>query len=455
MDPDAIPRSPDALVVGAGTAGTTVARRIARAGRKVLLCDRATERDIGRKICGNAVADEGLTAIQHLPEGPRGPEVAGHLESGSLVLPDGAGSVRIPVGGIVLNRVVYGQRLLREAVDEGAVFASRCTCVGWTDRERRAVGLRVAEDRTIEVTPRLVVDASGYASVLTRRGGPTHGFELSRADVGIAYREIAPLLEPVPDSTEARVVLSPRGARRGYAWIFPITERVANIGLGGPLESVGSGVKRAFEAYVASEKQLATGDPIDAGAGMLPMRRPIPSLVGDGFLSVGDAGCQTSPLHGGGIVPSILAGDAAARAAVDALSSNDCSAGKLWVYNVWYMRDIGARHAAHDMLRRVLFGLSDDDLSYLTVELARAGFMMGTIRDGRLRPPIGEVLRIVGRALRRPGLTTSLLRAARLTDRIRRVHAEYPDAPGRLDSWIGQAEFLSRALEKLVPSGSA
>jgi geranylgeranyl reductase family protein len=449
-----LPSHPDALVVGAGTAGTTVARRIAETGLSVVLCDRVAENDIGRKVCGNAVADDGLRALGGLPERPRGPDVAGELSGGTLVLPDGRSEVTVPIGGVVLNRVVFGQRLLAEARDAGAHFVGCCSCVGWADRSANSVVLRARGDERVTVSPRLVVDASGYASVLTRRGGPTHGFDLARSDVGIGYRRIVPLLEPLEDPGHAAVILAPEGAREGYAWIFPMSDRLANVGIGGPLSSVGSGVRRAFERFVASEKRLVTSEPLDAGAGMLPIRRPLPSLVGPGFLSVGDAACQTSPLHGGGIVPSILAGNEAGRTAAAALKCGDISPAALWSYNVWYMRDIGSRHAAHDMLRRVLYSLSDDDLIYLTVEFARAGLMMGAVRQGRLRPPLGEALRVVGRALRRPGLTARLLRAGHLIDRARRLHRDYPERPDRLDSWLGHAEFLNRSMSRLLPGGT-
>jgi len=445
---------PDALVVGAGTAGTTAARRIADAGLTVLICDRAAPEDIGRKVCGNALSDDGLAALGGLPERPEGPEIAGRLDGGDLILPDGVTTVRIPIGGVVLNRVVFGQRLLREARAAGAVFAGACACLGWSDRRRLAVRLRDADDRAFEVEPRIVIDASGYASVLTRRGGPTHAFEISRRDVGIGYRRIAALTKPLERPSNGIVVLAPEGAPDGYAWVFPITDRLANIGLGGPLASIGSGIREAYERFVASRDDLEMGGAIDEGAGMLPLRRPIPSLVGRGFLSVGDAACMTSPLHGGGIAPSILAGDAAGRAAVSALERDDVSADGLWDYNIWYMRELGSRHAAHDLLRQVIYSLSDDDLAYLTIEFARAGLMMGAVRRGGLRPPIRETLRVAGRALRRPSLTAGLLRAGRLIERVRRAHREYPESPARLDSWIGHVEYLNRTLARVTPGGS-
>ncbi|MBD3366581.1 MAG: geranylgeranyl reductase family protein [Candidatus Eisenbacteria bacterium] len=454
MPTSRLPENPDALVVGAGTAGTTVARRIAQAGLEVVLCERAAERDVGRKVCGNALSDDGLAALDELPERPRGPEIAGILDGGTLWLPGRREHVRIPVGGIVLNRVVFGQRLLHDAARAGAVIVTRCTCAGWADRTRGSIAVRSHDGQLTELKPRIVVDASGYASVLTRGGGPTHPYAVSRADVGIGYRRVVPLLEPLEEPTEGRVVLGPEGAGEGYGWVFPVSDRLANVGLGGPLASVGSGIRRAFDRFVASERDLVPGGAIDQGAGMLPLRRPIPSLVGDGFLSVGDAAGQTSPLHGGGIAPSILAGAAAAETAVRALRSGDTSAASLWDYNVWYMRDAGARHAAHDMLRRILYSLSDDDLAYLTVAFARAGLMMGAVRHGGLRPPIREALGVAGRALRRPGLTASLIRAGRLVDRVSRLHRDYPTTPERLDSWIGHAEYLNRALTKMLPGGA-
>ncbi|MBD3347642.1 MAG: FAD-dependent oxidoreductase, partial [Candidatus Eisenbacteria bacterium] len=288
-----IPDRVDVFVVGAGIAGATAAARVARDGRSVLLVERLPRADVGRKVCGNGIADEGLESASRYISAPTGAEVAWRVEGGMLVLQDGETSMRVPKAGVVLNRFVLGQRLLADAMEAGCVFADRCSCAGWSDREAKRVRLDLPDGARTEVAARVVIDASGYRAVLTRSGGPLRAETLERCDVGIGYREIVPLTSPLPEPRAVIIDLGTDEARGGYGWIFPMGERLANIGIGATLERSGGDLRKAYRAFLERHPEVRTSRPLESGAGMLPLRRPLLSMVGDGFVAVGDAGCQT------------------------------------------------------------------------------------------------------------------------------------------------------------------
>jgi len=48
----------DVIVVGAGTGGSIAARFVAEKGLRVCLIDRKDKKDIGNKICGDAVGND-------------------------------------------------------------------------------------------------------------------------------------------------------------------------------------------------------------------------------------------------------------------------------------------------------------------------------------------------------------------------------------------------------------
>ena len=195
------------------------ARRIAASGPRVVLLDRLPADDVGRKVCGNALTADGVAAVQRRIAPPSGVEIAMRVRGGALLLPGGQPSVAFPREGVVLNRLVFGQRLLRDAIDAGAEFAGGCACVGWADRDACRIRVRHGDDRESEMAARVVVDATGYRGVLTRSGGPSHADALSREDVGVACRDIAPTVEPFETSPRAVVALSPDGAEGGYGWV--------------------------------------------------------------------------------------------------------------------------------------------------------------------------------------------------------------------------------------------
>jgi len=53
----------DVIVVGAGTAGCLAAKTTAEAGLKVCLVERKNQKDIGEKVCGDALGEHHLKTV--------------------------------------------------------------------------------------------------------------------------------------------------------------------------------------------------------------------------------------------------------------------------------------------------------------------------------------------------------------------------------------------------------
>lgn len=442
------PEGVDIAIVGAGPAGCSAALPAARAGLSVLVIEREAASDVGRKVCGNTLGLEGLAPVAHQVAPPDGAEVAARLESGTIYMPDGKTGVRMPAPGVVLNRLVYGQRLLADAVSAGAHLLDDCSCVGWSDREATRVRLRFGDGHETDVSAGVVIDASGFRSVLTRDGGTTHDDPVARTEVGVGYREIVSLPVPIDERTGGFMVFAGPGAEQGYAWVFPMGGRLANVGIGTTLASVKGSLRQAYDTFAAGRPELAGAECIASGAGMLPLRRALASLVGDGFMTVGDAGCQTNPLHGGGIVPAVRAGVMAGEQAVAALANGSTSADALWGYGIRFMREIGGLYAAHDALRRLIYSLSDGDLAFLSAQLARSGRFVDTLQRGSLLPSAAEALKRIAALAGRPRLATRIISTSRAMVVARRHYQDYPDSPSKLGSWIGRREFLRRSRGK-------
>jgi len=439
-----MPEGVDIAVIGAGPAGCSAAISAARAGLRVLIVEREQTADVGRKVCGNALVPDGLAPAARYVTPPDGAEVAARPESGTFYMSDGKTGVRLPAPGVVLNRLIFGQRLLADAVSAGASLLDSCSCLGWSDRESTRIRLRFNDGGQSDLAARIVIDASGSRSVLAQNGGTTHDDTIARTEVAVAYREIVSLRDPIDERTGGFVVLRAAGAEQGYAWVFPMGGRLANVGIGNMLASVTGSLREAYDAFVAGRRELRGAERVSGGAGMVPMRRPLASLVGDGFMVVGDAGCQTSPLHGGGIVPSILAGVKAGEQAAGAILDGDTSAPALWEYGTQFMRTIGSAYAAHVPLRDLLYSLSNDDLSFLFTEFAQSEGLIHAIQRGSFLPGVAEALPRLAALARRPRLAARIIGTGRAMASVRRHYEDYPDTPSGLGSWVGRGEFLRR-----------
>ena len=437
----------DVLIVGAGTGGCAAALWAARAGVSTLIVDTRTAEQIGAKACGGALSSDGMATVGELVDPPRGPEIASTVRGGTLRSANGC-AIDLAEHGVIINRSIFGQRLLADAIDAGAEFRQETTCVGWSDRERQVVRLRDAEEHDSDVTARVVIDASGYRSVLTRHGGPTRPDTPLRSEVGIGHYALVPLAEELKRPDWARIHVSPEGARDGYGWLFPVGVRMANVGLGGSLATVERPVGSHLAKLLDVWSDIRTLPALRAGTGMLPLRRPLASVVGPGFLSVGDAACHTNPLHGGGIAPSIIAGALAGRIGGHAALKRDTSVTELWPYAVETMRTIGAPHAVQDILRRLMSSLSLGDLAFLAEELGRMGVAYRELYSSSPGRFMRHLIAIAGHAARRPALVAGLLSASRKAATVHRLYQRYPSSPDRLDAWARRIDRIFVSTER-------
>jgi len=417
---------------------------VARAGLSVLLIERECASNVGNKVCGNALTSAGVTAISDHVTPPRDTEVVARIVSGSFYAPDGRTGVTLPISGPVLNRLTFGQRLLGDAVSAGAELADGSSCLGWSDRDALRARVRFADGSESEVAARVFIDASGYGSVLTRDGGPNFADTPTRSEVGVAYREIVSLRDPIDEATGAFIVLSPPGAESGYAWLFPMGGRLANVGIGATLDGVDRSLKRTYDDFVESRPELRGAEVVSSGAGMMPLRRPLASLVGDGFMAVGDAGCQAHPLTGGGIASALIAGTMAGEQAVAALSTGAASADALWGYARRYMTGLGAEYAAHEVMKGLVFAMPHDDLMFLWREFDRSGLLVNALRDIRLLPGIGGALKLLAAFARRPRLASRIISTTRAMSAVRHHYEDYPEAPAGLAEWVARGKVLTR-----------
>ncbi len=448
-----IPDRASVIVIGAGTGGCTAARVAAAGGLRVVIVERASVTDIGRKVCGNAVTERDLSLMARGSVEPGGPEIATRVTR--AILRAGPTALEIARPGMVLNRLLFGQRLLADALEMGATLVDECTCIGWSDRDANRIRLTWRDGREDDVEAQIIIDASGYSSVLTRHGGPLGRPEkIARNEVGIGYREIVPLLADLPCPDEATIVMTPDGAGDGYGWMLPMGARLANIGLGASIAADPARLRDSYRTFIESMPELRASEPLSQGTGMLPLRRPLPSLVGNGFMCVGDAACQTHPLHGGGIAPSIFAGALAGEQAVVALAEGDTSPHALWPYGLRFMREIGARHAAYDVLRRFLYSLGGADFTFLLARLVKSGGLAGALGAASGRPRAAGVFRAIATAARRPTLAGFIARAGNLVDATYRLYIDYPETPLRLMSWTGQVEYQKQAVARATERGT-
>lgn len=307
----------DAVVVGGGPAGATAAQALARAGRSVLLLDRA-----GRiKPCGGAIPPRLIRDFAISDS-----LLVAQVRCARMVSPADQ-RVDIPIeGGFVgmVDREVFDEWLRERAAAAGA------TRIDGTferlDRDPDGIAVvryhaRGRKDEPERVRARAVIGADGAISAVARQCVPG----ADRMRYVFAYHEIirSPQgAEADYDGTRCDVVYRGSLSPDFYSWVFPHGD-TASVGTGSAHKGFSLrgavGDLRAATGLEAAETIRREGAPIP----LKPLRR---WDNGHDVVLAGDAAGVVAPASGEGIYYAMLGGELAADAVATFLATGDTRA---------------------------------------------------------------------------------------------------------------------------------
>jgi geranylgeranyl reductase family protein len=290
----------DALIVGAGPAGSTAAYRLSRDGASVLLVDRAGfPRD---KPCGGGLT---MRAVRQLPFSVD-PVVEDRATRFTFGLDFGHRFERTTEEPLVLltQRRRLDHFLVERALQAGAEFRDgRRAEVGPGGREAR-----VGRDK---VAAKVVICADGANGHTARSAGIDDD-----RDYGVALEANVPHSAVGRDRFRGRLVLELGVLPGGYGWVFPKGDHV-NVGVGGwakEAPTLRAELSRFCREYAIDEAALE-----DVRGYRLPLLRPSTTLARGRVALIGDAAGLVDPLSGDGIYEAFLSAKLVTGAALDVL----------------------------------------------------------------------------------------------------------------------------------------
>jgi len=445
-----MPTKYDLVVVGAGSGGSVAAATAAKNGYRVLLVDQKSREKVGDKACGEAV---GRHHFENLGiRLPTGDEVASEIIGIDLFSPDLKSVLRVKgegLQGYTLNRLAFGQRLLNEAADMGCEILEKTMVTEPLIGDGRVIGVRcrnATEPASHEIHSKLVIDSSGTSAV-TRKwllAGQSVKEMVLDDDMEVCYLEIR-RTKDLEDPEYLRIYLDQEISPGGYYWVFPKGRNTVNVGVGVQMSSGFPNPKTQFEKFVLPQDLFKDSTRIRGGGGIVPTRRPLYSLVGDGLLLVGDSGCMPNPIHGGGIGPSMIAGRLAAEVGSRAIEHDSVDVEDLWEYNTKYMHIYGAKAAGLDVFRMFLQKCTNKDLNYgLANRLVEEEDILKASMGEPLTLSITEKAQRAFRGIRRLSFLKALSGMADEMNRIRELYRNYPEPKGLADWTTKVDEIVSR-----------
>ncbi len=444
----------DVVIVGAGVAGLNASWVLAKKGYRVALVERKPVDEIGEKTCGDAI---GVHHFETLGWRPPEKVIEIRYRGVKIYSPREDHSIVVPGEGVGVHRKMFGKWLLERSLDAGVELYAGHVFMDAVLRDGSVDAVRVKEvgrPGYKELRARAFIDASG-ASPAVRKKLPRDWPIAERpfiTDYNLGFREIIELENPVEgeDKHYAIIYMNTVIAPGGYWWLFPKRDGlVGNIGLGVIWSTENHNPRHNYYKYL---KPRFPGKVIHSGGGIIPTRRPLPTLVWRNVGVVGDAAYTVNPVHGGGIGSSMEAAMVVAEQMAEALEQGRVNEETLWPANKRYMEIYGAKQAGLDILRMFLQKLGDDDLQWIFEKKVIDGaqvYDLGT--HANLAQEIVHNITRLTKLLRRPSLLRKLLHVKQYMDRAEKLYLdEYPETPRELPEWMRRAEELFDEYRRLI-----
>jgi len=431
------PRTFDALVVGAGSAGAAAAARLARHGLRTALLDARPFADAGARWI-NYVPRWMFEAADVAP--PVAPERRG--VPAPMTVTVGGARVTVPENPCL----AVDMRALVARLQAGAAAAG---VTGFERMHVHRVGLVAGRPVELETDAGLLraalfVDASGLNGVLRRRvprlaaDCPTvdraHLCSAAQEVRAVRDREAAAAWQAhhglAPDE-----ILSAPGVAGGYSVInLSVDAHLSEVDLlTGCI--VGDGFTGGALIDRAVREHAWIGERLFGGSGTIPLRRPYDRLTAPGVALIGNAACQVFPAHGSGVGIGLVA----ARELADAVGATGAGGGggdpgderRLWAWQAAFHRRHGAVLAAYDLFRRLTQSLDAADFG----RMLRAGLVNPRqMALGLLQalPEIGpsEVLGFLAAARLHPSLAGRAAAALAGMPALIALYRAHPERPG-------------------------
>ncbi len=336
-----------AIVVGAGPAGVSAAITLAKAGKKVLLLDRADNPGDKNVFGGCIYTQQTVDIFYNYIDGPLERAIT---EEKIIMLTD-KDSVDIsyryksnneyPAYTVIRSK--WDKWCVEQAVKNGAYFAPKTLVKELITENGKVIGVQTQFEKYYAD---IVIIADGVNSLLAKQIGLRHNFKDS--DMTLNVKEVFRLpRERLEDrfrvntilGTSARIIGGP--LKDMFAMGFMYTNKdTISIGYGASLDELKKNKIKPYELMDKLKEHptiaayIKDAELIEYSAHMIPegCLDKIPKVYDNGVMVVGDAAGFIDNIHFEGTNLAMLSGKLAGETAIFALEKGDTSATVLSMY---------------------------------------------------------------------------------------------------------------------------
>jgi geranylgeranyl reductase family protein len=436
----------DVLIVGGGPAGVIAAYTSAKLGMKTILADAKTYEEIGNKTCGDALDLKAPTYLKEKIgiEMPNGKEVSDIVEY--LVIQTEKNEIPVQGDGFVVDRHIYGHRLLKMAESVGVQILPQRKALKGLFSDDYVIGAsfkNLETQKEENIKAKITIDCSGRNYIIRKtmpegkfpRLEHTHGPH----EIVASFREIIKLKEDHPYHKKIYLMYDKRVPEPGYFWFFSKGPFELNAGIGWKLsmEGKGSNMRKIYKDVLHKYYPEGTYEVIDAAGYTIPTRYPLLNQVANGFITAGDAAFHVDPFTAEGHGPALMAGYLAGKYASDAIKSGDLSEKKLWGYNKDTFDAFGTGHCKNQVFTEVLQSLKINGMDFILGRKIMTTKEFGDLNRG-IKPSTFSMLKKVIKMTPRYDYLFKLRTLSNSTTKIDKFFANYPKSPDEYEEWFNK-----------------
>jgi digeranylgeranylglycerophospholipid reductase len=348
----------DVIVVGAGPAGSMAAKTAAENGVDIILIEEHKEPGTpvycaeGLSISG--IIDGGLEPVY--------PYITQEISTARVFAPNGKALDLTSDNwtGYTLDRQVFDKTLTDNAVKAGSNLMTQTRAIDVIKEDEKIVGiLAIKDSEKIQIKSKVVIGADGHWSVIRRRAGLQRYFS---DYVTCAQYQLGDL--DLEDPTRNEFYIGENYAPGGYAWVFPKSQTVANVGLGVRKKHTKPPIKY-LKDFCDNDQRFRNAKILKKNGGICPVSGVFDKITMHGLILIGDAAGMLIPMTGAGIHCAIESGKMAGKVSAEAVHENNVSNKKLNQFRKEFDKYWGKRIKESGKVLEMLDKFKDEDLNTL------------------------------------------------------------------------------------------